>query len=94
MKAILAYTTISALGTMVMLLAFAGADPAMVVVVTILAHALYKAPLFLMAGIVDHATGNRDLRSLSGLWRPLPWVAAVAILAGVSIARVPPTGGS
>ncbi len=93
MKAILAYTTISALGTMVMLLAFPGAEPAMVVVVTILAHALYKAPLFLMAGIVDHAMGTRDLRSLAGLWRPLPWVAAVAILAGVSMAGVPPTWG-
>jgi multicomponent Na+:H+ antiporter subunit A len=93
MKAVLAYTTISALGTMVMLLAFPGAEPAMAVVVTILAHALYKAPLFLMAGIVDHAMGTRDLRGLAGLWRPLPWVAAVAILAGVSMAGVPPTWG-
>jgi multicomponent Na+:H+ antiporter subunit A len=93
MKAVLAYTTISALGTMVMLLAFAEAEPAMIVVVTILAHALYKAPLFLMAGIVDHAMGTRDLRGLAGLWRPLPWVTAVAILAGVSMAGVPPTWG-
>ena len=93
MKAILAYTTISALGTMVMLLAFGETEPAMIVVVTILAHALYKAPLFLMAGIVDHAMGTRDLRSLAGLWRKLPWVAAVASLAGLSMAGVPPTWG-
>jgi multicomponent Na+:H+ antiporter subunit A len=93
MKAVLAYTTISALGTMVMLLAFPMAEAAMIVVVTILAHALYKAPLFLMAGIVDHAMGTRDLRNLAGLWRTLPWVAAVAILAGVSMAGVPPTWG-
>ena len=93
MKAILAYTTISALGTMVMLLAFGESEPALVVVVTILAHALYKAPLFLTAGIVDHAMGTRDLRSLAGLWRKLPWVAAVAVLAGLSMAGVPPTWG-
>lgn len=93
MKAVLAYTTISALGTMVMMLAFAEVEAAMVVVVTVLAHALYKAPLFLMAGIVDHAMGTRDLRALAGLWRPLPWVTVVAILAGVSMAGVPPTWG-
>jgi NADH:ubiquinone oxidoreductase subunit 5 (subunit L)/multisubunit Na+/H+ antiporter MnhA subunit len=93
MKAILAYTTISALGTMVMLLAFPTSEAAMIVVVTILAHALYKAPLFLMAGIVDHALGTRDLRNLAGLWRTMPWVAATAVIAGVSMAGVPPTWG-
>ena len=93
MKAILAYTTISALGTMTMLLAFPGEEAALAVTVTILAHALYKAPLFLMAGIVDHAMGTRDLRALAGLWRGLPWVAAVALLGALSMAGVPPTWG-
>jgi multicomponent Na+:H+ antiporter subunit A len=93
MKAVLAYTTISALGTMTMLLAFNVGAAAMAACATILAHALYKAPLFLMAGIVDHAMGTRDLRRLAGLWRPLPWTAAVAVVAGVSMAGVPPTWG-
>lgn len=93
LKAVLAYTTISALGTMTMLLAFDAATAALAAVATVLAHALYKAPLFLMAGIVDHATGTRDLRRLAGLWRSLPWVAAVAILAALSMAGVPPTWG-
>jgi len=100
MKAVLAYTTISALGTMVLLLAFSGGaggaeigTAALALAATILAHALYKAPLFLMAGIVDHALGTRDLRAVAGLWRPLPWVALVAVLAGVSMAGVPPTWG-
>ncbi len=91
MKAILAYTTISALGTMVMLLAFGQAEAMLIVTVTIAAHALYKAPLFLIAGIVDHSMGTRDLRRLAGLWRTLPWVAVAAILAGLSMAGVPPT---
>jgi NADH:ubiquinone oxidoreductase subunit 5 (subunit L)/multisubunit Na+/H+ antiporter MnhA subunit len=93
MKAVLAYTTISALGTMTLLLAFDAAAAAFAAAATILAHALYKAPLFLMAGIVDHATGTRDLRRLAALWRPLPVVAAVALLAGLSMAGVPPTWG-
>lgn len=93
MKSVLAYTTISALGSMVMLLAFNTEMAATAVVVTILAHALYKAPLFLMAGIVDHAMGTRDLRRLAGLWRTLPWVAVVAVLAALSMAGAPPTWG-
>ena len=74
MKALLAYATISHLGAMTMLLAFSD-DLALVALttVTILAHALYKAPLFMIAGMVDHATGARDLRSLAGLWRTTAW---------------------
>ena len=93
MKALLAYTTISALGTMTMLLGFDGDAAALALAVTILAHALYKAPLFLMAGIVDHAMGSRDLRRLAGLWRTLPAVAVVALVAGLSMAGAPPTWG-
>jgi multicomponent Na+:H+ antiporter subunit A len=93
LKAVLAYTTISALGTMTLLLAFDATAAAVAAGATMLAHALYKAPLFLMAGIVDHATGTRDLRRLGALWRPLPVVAAVAMLAGVSMAGAPPTWG-
>jgi len=93
MKAVLAYTTVSALGTMTMLLGFDGDAAALVLVITILAHALYKAPLFLMAGIVDHAMGTRDQRQLAGLWRTLPAVAIIAIVAGLSMAGAPPTWG-
>lgn len=93
MKAILAYTTVSALGTMTLLLALPGELAAVAVAVTILAHALYKAPLFLLAGIVDHAMGTRDLRELAGLWRVMPVVAAVALLGAFSMAGMPPTWG-
>ncbi|MBK8048969.1 MAG: DUF4040 domain-containing protein [Anaerolineales bacterium] len=93
MKAILAYTTISALGTATALLAFNSEMAAVGVTVTILAHALYKAPLFLTAGTVDHAVGTRDLRFLAGLWRPLPVVALTGMLAALSMAGVPPTWG-
>ena len=93
MKAILAYTTIAALGTMMMLLAMPEQTAVVAAMTTILAHALYKAPLFLTAGTVDHAMGTRDLRNLAGLWRVMPLVMVVAVLGALSMAGVPPTWG-
>jgi multicomponent Na+:H+ antiporter subunit A len=93
LKAVLAYATVSQLGILVMLLAFASKEAYVAVVVGILAHALYKGPLFLIAGVIDHATGTRDLRHLAGLGRLLPWVATTTVLAGVSMAALPPTFG-
>jgi multicomponent Na+:H+ antiporter subunit A len=93
LKAILAYATVSQLGVLVMLLAFNTKVAVTAAVVGILAHALYKGPLFMVAGIVDHATGTRDIRKLAGLARSLPLVGAAAILAGVSMAGIIPTFG-
>ena len=93
MKALLAYATVSQLGVLTTLLAFRGEAALLAVVVGILAHALYKGPLFLVAGIVDHATGVRDLRKLAGLRQSLPVTTAVALLAGLSMAGVPPLFG-
>jgi multicomponent Na+:H+ antiporter subunit A len=93
LKAVLAYATVSQLGILVMLLAFDTSIAFKAVVVGILAHALYKGPLFLVAGIVDHATGTRDLRHLAHLWRSLPWVTVAAVLAALSMAGIPPTFG-
>ena len=64
LKALLANATISQLGILVLLLSFDSEIAVTAVVVGILAHALYKGPLFLIAGIVDHATGTRDMRRL------------------------------
>ena len=93
MKALLAYATVSWLGVLTMLLGVPVTYAPMAVAMGVLAHALYKGPLFLAAGIVDHATGTRDLRRLSALMRPLPWVAAVVFIAGLSMAGVPPLLG-
>jgi len=93
LKALLAYATVSQLGILVMLLAFDSEYAYVAVAIGILAHALYKGPLFMMAGIIDHATGTRDIRRLAALWRPLPWVAAVGFIAGLSMAGIPPFFG-
>lgn len=59
----------------------------------LLGHALYKAALFLVAGTVDHSTGTRDIRSLSGLRHTMPFTALTAALAGLSMAGVLPFFG-
>ena len=92
-KALLAYATVSQLGILTMLLAFGSEYAVLAVVVGILAHALYKGPLFLVAGIVDHATGSRDMRRLAGLLRAIPLTGIVAVLGIISMAGLPPTFG-
>lgn len=93
LKRILAYSTISTLGTLMLLLGLGTPFAIQAAVVLLLAHALYKGALFLMAGAVDHETGKRDVDQLGGLWRWMPVTAAAAGLAAVSMAGLPPTFG-
>ena len=92
-KALLAYATVSQLGILTMLLAFNAETAVLAVIVGVLAHALYKGPLFLVAGIVDHATGTRDLRRLAGLLRAMPFTGVAALLGALSMAGLPPFFG-
>ncbi len=93
LKAILAYSTISHLGLITMLLGLGTKAGAVAAMLHILAHASFKAPLFMLAGIVDHAAHTRDLRSLGGLRRVMPITFALAMLSGLSMAGVPPLLG-
>jgi multicomponent Na+:H+ antiporter subunit A len=90
LKRILAYTTMSALGSMVMLLGLGTPAAVQAMIVYLFAHALYKAGLFLVAGIVDHETGTRDVTRLGGLRRAMPLTAAAAIVGAVSLASFGP----
>ena len=93
MKGILAYSTISALGIIVFLLGI-GNEYAMYAAVTfILVHALYKAALFLITGIVDHAVHTRDISQISGLRKVMPVVFLASIIAALSSAGIPLTFG-
>ncbi|MHC4261018.1 MAG: hydrogen gas-evolving membrane-bound hydrogenase subunit E [Planctomycetota bacterium] len=94
LKQILAYTTVSALGGLVMLLGFSTELGATAMIAYLVVHALYKGPLFHVAGIVDHETGTRELSRLGGLGRSMPITAAIAALAALSMAGVPPLLGS
>ncbi|CAM5617861.1 Na+/H+ antiporter subunit A [Streptomyces spiroverticillatus] len=93
LKLVLAYGTVSQLGFLVVLAGAGSYNTGLAAVAMILGHALFKAPLFLVTGIVDHATGTRDLRKLSGVGRALPWVCAVAVVAGMSMIALPPMLG-
>ncbi|MBT2380784.1 Na+/H+ antiporter subunit A [Streptomyces sp. ISL-111] len=93
LKLILAYGTVSQLGFLTLLAGAGDRNAALAAVAMILGHALFKAPLFLVTGIVDHSTGTRDLRKLSGVGRSLPYVAGVAALAAASMAALPPLLG-
>ncbi|WP_419997969.1 Na+/H+ antiporter subunit A [Streptomyces boninensis] len=93
LKLVLAYGTVSQLGFLTALAGAGTYNTELAAITMILAHALFKAPLFLVTGIVDHAAGTRDLRRLSGVGRALPWVCATAVVAGVSMAGLPPVFG-
>jgi multicomponent Na+:H+ antiporter subunit A len=89
LKKILAYTTVGVLGTLTMLLGI-GTDLAVKAAMAyLLAHAIYKAALFMTSGTIDHETGTRDPDLLGGLRRAMPFTAAAALVGGLSMAGVP-----
>ncbi|NRA99777.1 MAG: DUF4040 domain-containing protein [Rhodobacteraceae bacterium] len=90
MKQTLAYTTLMALGTLTLYLASDVPYAITGAMTFLLVHSLYKAALFLIAGIVDHRTGTRDLEILGGLGRTMPLTALAAALAASSMAGFPP----
>lgn len=90
LKQILAYSTVSALGTLVLLLGIGTEGAVAAAVVFLLAHALYKGALFMAAGAVEREAGTRDVRELSGLRRAMPVTAAAAVSAGLAMVGVGP----
>ncbi|GAA0798268.1 Na+/H+ antiporter subunit A [Spirilliplanes yamanashiensis] len=93
LKLLLAYGTVSQLGLLVAVLGTGTRTAALAGAAMVLAHALFKSALFLVVGVVDHVTGTRDLRELSGLGRRMPALAAVGVLAAASMAGLPPLAG-
>src|SRR5690606_8527745 len=93
LKLLLAFGTVSQLGFMVLVLGLGTRSAMLAGLGIVVAHALFKATLFLVVGLIDRTTGTRDLRRLTGLGRKMPWVAAAATLAAASMAGVPPLVG-
>ena len=93
LKQILAYTTVSVLGTLTMLIGVGTELAIKAAVVYLVAHACYKAALFMIAGSLEHATGTRDVRHLGGLIRTMPITAVSGMLAALSMAGAPPLFG-
>lgn len=93
LKRILAFSTISSLGMMVMLLGLNNKVAIEAAMLFMLTHSLYKGALFMIAGTIDHETGTRDVTQLGGLYRVLPMVALSAALAALSMSGIPPLIG-
>lgn len=93
LKGLLAYSTISHLGLITMLFGFGTPLGAVAGVFHVINHAVFKASLFMAAGIIDHESGSRDMRQLNGLWRFMPYTATLAIVAAAAMAGVPLLNG-
>jgi multicomponent K+:H+ antiporter subunit A len=93
LKGLLAYSTVSHLGLIMLLFGLGTPLGEVAAVFHIINHAVFKASLFMAAGIIDHETGTRDMRRLSGLARYMPWTAALATIAAAAMAGVPLLNG-
>jgi len=93
LKGLLAYSTISHLGLITLLLGLGTPLAAVAAIFHTVNHATFKASLFMATGIIDHETGTRDIRKLSGLYRFMPHTATLAMVAAAAMAGVPLLNG-
>ncbi|MHB8788374.1 MAG: monovalent cation/H+ antiporter subunit A [Desulfobulbaceae bacterium] len=93
LKGLLAYSTISHLGLIVLLFGIDTPLAAVAGLFHIINHATFKASLFMAAGIIDHETGTRDMRLINGLWQYMPYTATLAMVAASAMAGVPLLNG-
>ena len=93
LKLVLAFGTVSQLGFMMVLVGLGTRDAALAGMTMVVAHAMFKAALFMVVGIIDHTTGTRDLRKLAHLGKTAPALAIIAALAAASMAGLPPLLG-
>ncbi len=93
LKGLLAYSTISHLGLITLLFGFGTHLAAVAAIFHIINHATFKASLFMVAGIIDHETGTRDMRRINGLFGYMPHTAVLAMIAAAAMAGVPLLNG-
>ncbi|MGV8936070.1 MAG: putative monovalent cation/H+ antiporter subunit A [Allorhizobium sp.] len=93
LKLMLAYTTVASLGLLVMLTGFGSAHAIDAAVLYLVAHSLFKGGLFMVAGVIDHEAGTRDVTKLGGLRAAMPLTFTAALLAAISMAGLPPLFG-
>jgi NADH-quinone oxidoreductase subunit L len=89
-KKVLAYSTISQLGLMMLAL---GMGSWVAAIFHLMTHAFFKALLFLAAGSVIHGTHTQDVREMGGLWRKMPWTTVAWVVGALSLAGIPPLAG-
>ena len=89
LKLMLAYTTVASLGLLVMLTGFGAEKAIEAAVLYLIAHSMFKGALFMVAGLIDHETGVRDIRRLGGIGRAMPLTFAAGLLAALSMGGLP-----
>ncbi|MEJ5918918.1 DUF4040 family protein [Corynebacterium sp. H78] len=92
-KKLIAYSTVSQLGWIVATIGVGTRFAITAAVVHTIAHAMFKSSLFMLAGVVDHEAGTRDMRRLGPLWKRMPWTFGSMVLGAASMAAIPPTLG-
>ena len=93
LKGLLAYSTVSHLGLITLLLGIGTPLSAVAALFHVINHATFKASLFMAAGIIDHECGTRDMRRINGLWRFMPYTGSLAMVAAAAMAGVPLVNG-
>jgi multicomponent K+:H+ antiporter subunit A len=93
LKGLLAYSTLSHLGLITLLFGFSSQLALVAALFHIINHATFKGSLFMVAGIIDHESGTRDMRKLNGLFRMMPHTAMLAMVAAAAMAGVPLLNG-
>ena len=93
LKGLLAYSTVSHLGLITLLFGLSTPLSAVAAVFHIINHAVFKASLFMSAGIIDHECGTRDMRRINGLFKYMPRTAVLGIIAAGAMAGVPLLNG-
>lgn len=93
LKRILAYSTVSALGTLTLLIGIGTTYALEAAMMFLFSHALYKGALFMAAGTIEHETGTRDITELGGLFRLLPIIGVATGMAALSMAGMIPMAG-
>ncbi|WP_336287583.1 monovalent cation/H+ antiporter subunit A [Bartonella sp. CB60] len=93
LKGLLAHSTISHLGLVTTLLSLGSSSACVAAIFHMANHATFKASLFMAAGIIDHETGTRDMRKLTGLFRFMPITGTLALVASAAMAGVPLLNG-
>lgn len=93
LKGLLAFSTVSHLGLICMLLGIGTQGAVIAGMFHIVNHACFKAGLFMTAGIIDHEAGTRDMRKLQGLMGLMPITATLAMVVAASMAGIPPFNG-
>jgi multicomponent Na+:H+ antiporter subunit A len=93
LKLMLAYTTVASLGLLVMLTGFGSEKAIAGAVLYLVAHSLFKGGLFMVAGLIDHEAGTRDVTRLGGLRKAMPVTFIAALLGAISMGGLPPFFG-